>query len=384
MKTNEYFVLSSLRTLSCSKGPGAMMRTAASLALLAWVGLNLGCGIPQEDTESVSDSKAHALVEPFAVEILGAEEGGFYSEEVTITWRVTGSSNPFVYGSVNGSVFYGVDEVTVTPEGKHRVIVTVGDRDSSVWINEEVNFVIDSTPPLIDVDGVWQGGCYRDAAPVVAYSDWNLATASVELNGEPFVSGTGIVEEGEYLLAVAATDLAGNESFDDRDFIIDRTPPEVILNQPLDGMVFNKSFPIYWTIEESSPYTVVEQTLNGAIFVGGYFNAAEGPYLLRIVVEDCAENRTVFEADFSIDYSPTIEFFGIEDGMVSSAEFLVPEIVTERADQVVALLNNVPYVSGTPITAEGDYTLYALALQSATGRWVTKTAFFSIDRTSLE
>ncbi|MDC8013722.1 CARDB domain-containing protein [Tahibacter soli] len=121
-------------------------------------------------------------------------------------------------------------------DGAHRLAVRA--RDS--WGNEassaERAFVVDATAPTIAIAGVADGDlAATPVVPTIAVADANLASSDVRLNGEIFVSGTTIDADGEYALAVRATDRAGNLAQRFVRFRIDRTAPAVAIAAPVDG-----------------------------------------------------------------------------------------------------------------------------------------------------
>ena len=90
--------------------------------------------------------------------------------------------------------------------------------------------ILDTVPPEISVTVAGQplaDGLLVNAplTPEVAASDASEVTFTVLLNGAPFALGTAVADEGSYLLAVTATDAAGNVASLERSFTIDRRPP---------------------------------------------------------------------------------------------------------------------------------------------------------------
>jgi subtilase family serine protease/flagellar hook assembly protein FlgD len=119
-------------------------------------------------------------------------------------------------------------------------------RDS--WGNEAVSatlpFETDATPPLIAISGVSEGQLSNQVlSPTVTLSDahLDLPHSLVQLDGQPYVSGTPISADGEHTIAVRAVDTAGNQSLAAVHFRIDRTPPPLAILQPADGSVVSTS-----------------------------------------------------------------------------------------------------------------------------------------------
>ena len=60
--------------------------------------------------------------------------------------------------------------------------------------------------------------------PQVTISDAHLAHQTITLNGQPYTPGTPITVDGEYVLRVEATDIAGNASVQTLRFTMRRPP----------------------------------------------------------------------------------------------------------------------------------------------------------------
>src|SRR5690606_41179303 len=131
-----------------------------------------------------------------------------------------------------------------------------------------VSVVIDKTVPV--VEGVEDGAYYREEVTPT----FNEGTAT--LNGEPYVSGTPITEEGEYELVV--TDEAGNKTT--VTFTIDKTVP--VVEGVEDGAYYG---------EEVIPIDRKSAAKrNGEPYGCGRTITEEGEY--EHVVTDAAGNKT--------------------------------------------------------------------------------------------
>ncbi|MWV47538.1 hypothetical protein GRF59_28580 [Paenibacillus sp. HJL G12] len=128
----------------------------------------------------------------------GVVNNGNYKEAVTITFN-EGTA------TLNGAAFAsGTD---INQDGSYALVVT--DEAGNVTT---VNFKIDTVAPTIT--GVSDGGVYESVSP-----GFNEGTAT--LNGNAYIQGTNINQDGAYTLVV--TDAAGNETT--IQFQIDTTAP---------------------------------------------------------------------------------------------------------------------------------------------------------------
>src|SRR5690606_18562055 len=179
-----------------------------------------------------------------------------------------------------------------------------------------------------------------------------LATATDPIGGID-VSG---LPDGTLTLSVMVMDAAGNNAGAVTDAaILDRVGPEVA------GVENGK----YYKEDVTPAFDEGTALLNGSPYVSGTPITAEGGY--KLVVTDAAGNMTVVA--FTIDKTvPEVE--GVETDLYYKGD------VTPAFDEGTALLNGSPYVSGTPITAEGGYKL---VVTDAAGNMTV--AAFTIDKT---
>lgn len=121
-------------------------------------------------------------------------------------------------------------------DGAHRATVRALDRAGNESPTFSRDFRVDGTPPRIQIDGVSDGQVSAvPLTPLITIVEENAASESILLDGVPFTSGTGVGDDGQHLLAVVATDQAGNEARASRSFVIDRTAPDVHFVSPQDG-----------------------------------------------------------------------------------------------------------------------------------------------------
>jgi hypothetical protein len=206
----------------------------------------------------------------------------------------------------------------VTKDGKYDLVVT--DRAGNVT---KLSFEVDSIAPI--VSGVESGKRYnRTVTPT-------FTEGVGKLNGKLFTSGTAVQAEGSYELSVE--DKAGNTTV--TPFIIDLTAPVVT------GVQTNTQYtkPVVISFNEGSA------TLNGKTIAKNYTVDKDGAYELK--VKDSAGNETIVM--FGLDQLPPV-VTGVE--AKAYRQHVTPVFV-----EGTGTLNGKPYVSGTPITTDGEYEL---------------------------
>ena len=108
---------------------------------------------------------------------------------------------------LDGALF---SQPTVTTAGDHTFKVVATDAAGTSG-EDEAAFIIDRTLPTIQITGVTHGEIAPDTVtPVITFSDAHLASTSLTLDGQPYVSATPIVPEGVHTLVAQVSDCAGN------------------------------------------------------------------------------------------------------------------------------------------------------------------------------
>jgi subtilase family serine protease len=159
----------------------------------------------------------------------------------------------------------------------------------------------DTSPPLIDVDGVAEGE-YRsgDVVPVITITDASPVVSSATMDQAPFASGTTVSAEGDHVLTVEATDSWGNTSTAVVHFTIDITPPEISVTGVADGETRDAPVsPAFAATDEhlAGPATA---TLDGASFASGTPVDALGLHKLVVTATDLAGNVGILTLTFTI------------------------------------------------------------------------------------
>ncbi|WP_449600436.1 S-layer homology domain-containing protein [Paenibacillus sp. Marseille-Q9583] len=242
--------------------------------------------------------------------VTGAADGESYNVNRTVTFN-EGTA------TLNGSPF--TSGATVSAEGSYKLIVT--DAAGNVTT---VNFSINKTAPT--VTGVADGTSYNVDRTIT----FNMGTAT--LNGDSFVSGSEVRDEGDYTLIV--TDGTGKVTT--IQFTIDKTAPAV--SGVTEGSSYNTN--------QSAAFNEGTASMNGDPFVSGATVSAEGDYTL--VVTDAAGNVTT--VNFTIDKTaPTVT--GVAEGESYNVDRMI------AFNEGTATMNGDSFTSGATVSGEGGYKL---------------------------
>lgn len=278
-----------------------------------------------------------------------------------------------------------------TEEGTYTIYVTVTDLYGNKKVHElePFTFTIDNTEPVLEISGVQDGYFTDNLTPTVKLSDANLASEYtwVTLDGRPFVNGTVLEAEKEYILTAQAADKAGHVKTQTVTFTIDKTAPELAIDGVTNGYSNKVIAPNISYSDANLDNSKTAVTLNGQPYQSGTPIAEEGKeHTLKAVITDKAGYVTEKTYNFTIDTTkPTLELKGIEDGAFYQLESVTPTVeysdlnLDKDAAKTFVTLNGEHFDSGTILKEEKEYVLTAQVTDLA-GNSVTETRTFTIDR----
>lgn len=173
------------------------------------------------------------------INITGVSDGDLVGSPVTAVIEVVDDYLSSTSIVLNGSSYQS--GTLISEDGQYSLVVyaedLAGNRSQST-----VNFTIDTTAPVISISGVTDGQLSNTpVTPVITVFEPNLSSQTITLNGQEFVSGTTIVDDGTYLLEVSAADLPGNSAYLSVNFEIDTTVPELTIVSPQNGETVSES-----------------------------------------------------------------------------------------------------------------------------------------------
>ncbi|HYH98664.1 CARDB domain-containing protein [Hyalangium sp.] len=292
----------------------------------------------------------------------------------------TGEPGSMDMDRASGTAFDGLWSTQLSfPEGPNTLVFVATDHAGNTG-QLSVTVFIDSEPPQVNVTGVTEGALFRSApVPVVEAMDNHLASVSLFLDGQPFSSGTPITTDGQHELVIQATDRAGNQTLKTLRFTVDLSAPWISISGVTEGGFFRQTVTPAVTIRDRD---LVESsiTLDGQPFFPGTVVTAEGTHVLLARATDRAGNQTERQVSFTLDQTPpAIAVTGVSNGTQYS-DAVTPVIALQDAHLATSQvrLNGAPYVSGTPLQTNGQYTLTVRAEDFA--GWVTeRTVQFSIE-----
>ncbi|HVT42951.1 MAG TPA: Ig-like domain-containing protein, partial [Thermoanaerobaculia bacterium] len=324
---------------------------------------------------------------------------GSYNRDLTLVIEVDDLTPQSAAFTLNGAPF--VSGTPITAEQKHTFAGEARDRAGHVTTLDPIIFFIDKTKPLVEIfDGAKRllDDSYvdHDVLPEVRISDESETTTTAALNGEPYDLATPITGEREHHLEVRVVDTVGWIVDLDVHFTIDKTPPSLALEvggAPLvSGRIFSADLAVEAVSSDVNPEPL-EALLNGTPYALGSAIEDERNHTIVVTAKDKAGNTTTAgPIAFVLDKSAPEVRLLLENGspFPDGAHFnrdLQPqlEVADLTATTVVATItsngNEQPWTPGTPITAEGSYTIAATVTDAAGHETVITPAGFVIDKT---
>ncbi|MCG2826214.1 MAG: right-handed parallel beta-helix repeat-containing protein [Thermoplasmatales archaeon] len=289
----------------------------------------------------------------------GDTQGGFH---VQIDDANNFASSNYDYNSsMNTSTFWQFPDgaaYTNISDGTWYWRVKVKDCNGA-WGNWNGYFIvkIDTTIPAITISGVTDGAYYNvSVTPVIEIADLNLNTATITLNGEAFVSGTIITDEGDYVLIVQATDKAGNTASKSISFTIDKTDPIIDITGVANNTYYNVSItPIIEIIDINLNTNTI--TLNDSPFTSGGTVSAEGVYYLNVSANDLAGNTATQNIIFTIDKTaPTLTITApIDNEHITGVYTITYTVDADTASVAFEYYDDSWHTIGSDPTIDGSY-----------------------------
>ena len=322
----------------------------------------------------------------------------------------------------NAYVWDGKDSGGHVPaDGDYPVVINATD-PNGVAAPESLTLTatIDDTPPTLSV--LQPAGAFAKADDNVVvrmqdlhFSRYDLtltrsadnavvASGSGAQGGDQTLTGLAGFQEGAYALHSVARDGAGNVTTRDTAFVLDTTPPTVVLSTPEDGALIAASKPTSvkgsvndlhlasWTLAVA-PATVDTWTdlktgtanIDAGEILAWTPNLPDGSYRLRLRGVDAAGNSAEAIHAVDVDGTPPGAHIGVPangaavrgnfevDGTASDAHFANYRLSVVRAADLAAGQWSDVYIGNTPVDnaklaaltlglAEDDYVLRLIAI----------------------
>lgn len=211
----------------------------------------------------------------------------------------------------------GIKEACVTcaEDGIYRMKIYAEDVAGHT-AEKEAQIIIDSQDPVIryvdQLEGQFMKKFRWDYEKDAFIQDFTTYQYQIRLDGKLYSVGEEVREEGRHNLRVEAVDSAGNKSEAAAEFVIDRTPPDIIFSNIKDGEKYEeeKTFAVVTGNPEDE---IQEIRINGILKPPGLNRTSEeytvdayGYYEVAVKAADRAGNETVSSIAFEIVQEETV------------------------------------------------------------------------------
>ena len=350
-----------------------------------------------------SSSIVHGTVDQAAPLLqIAAPVSGAYVASATPAVRLTYGDNGsidaaslrvLVDGQDRSSSFVhvaGVATATLAAlsDGAHQLSATIRDAAGN-QSTTAIGFFTDTAGPIVQVTSPAANAYLKGPSVVVNGSVTDLAVASVTVNGQPApvsngtFSATLAAADGPFTVAVAAIDVAGNQSATSTTVTVDSVAPVVTVTAPAAGLVTNAaSIRVLGTVSDRSPVTltiggVAVPVASGAFAYDAPLGSA-GAVILSLAATDAAGNVATTSVPVTVDRAaPAVAITGPLPGAVLRGPAVTVTGTIGDASSATVSVNGVAAVfdpssppptrtfSATVPVADGVVTLVATATDAA-------------------
>src|SRR5262249_22024380 len=235
-------------------------------------------------------------------------DGAYFNRDVRPGWTILGGTPPYsVTASLSGQPF--ASGGVVSAEGSYRLTVQATDTLGAAS-QASAAFTIDKTPPafsnlrpesatILNTKSIlFTGNVSPDAVSVT------VGGASAFVSGGFFSFPNLALSEGNNLLALFATDRAGNVGTLSYSLSVDTVAPLVVITAPADRSVTrDTTVNVSGTVSDASATTVsvngVSAVVTGSSFSGPGVPLSEGSNPIAAVARDAAGN--IGRAQITVD-----------------------------------------------------------------------------------
>lgn len=315
----------------------------------------------------------------------------------------------------------GALRYTFKEEGNYTLTLESTDKAKRITVHGPISFIIDSTKPVVKVEGV-DDHSFNPANKNVTISvnEKNFSTNKVELavtkDNKPYDLGSFITnqkqlssighnfaQDGLYEIFVKSTDKAGNGPVTvNRTFTIDQTKPTIEITGINQDAYYNEDKRVNVTIRDVNlDINKITVTRDGARYNAGGFSVSnntaalshnfseEGDYHVLVEATDKAGNSFTQQVGFTIDKTKPVitpKFKGqsrvIKDGEYINEIFTPEFALDQKDDTIVSVTLNGENAGRTAPTASKEMAYhFNVVARDKAGNESTLEIKFTVDTT---
>jgi hypothetical protein len=159
-----------------------------------------------------------------------------------------------------------------------------------------VQYTLDTEAPVVTITSPADNGVYNSGTvPPAGYT----VTDNLDQNPTVVIIGYG-TEEGVHTMAVTATDAAGNVGAASITYLVDNTPPDILINSPVDKGIYKLG-----TLPAADYSVVDDYDSNPTVTVDGY-SANLGTHTMTVTATDAAGNVGTASVTYLVSKNPVV------------------------------------------------------------------------------
>ncbi|MDO8428551.1 MAG: Ig-like domain repeat protein [Candidatus Diapherotrites archaeon] len=255
--------------------------------------------------------------------------------------------------------------------------------------SQTIQVTVDNVLPELLVQNLTENGLYlnSDFTPKFELTETNPSVTSSLLNDLEYNLETVSVD-GDYVLEITHTDLAGNSNSLTRTFVMDQTYPVTSIDSPTSGsfvrgivLVQAQASDLHLSLTQLLIDNVLVSSENE--FEWNTLNYAEGAHKVEWIALDLAGNQTNSVSYIVVDNTvPVIAIVGVTEGTFYNSNQTPLVVVHETNPKLTqAFLNNELFELDSTIVEEGEYTL-EVQTEDLAGNTAVQSVSFVIDKTA--
>lgn len=230
-------------------------------------------------------------------------------KNAVILWENTDGGKTELAGEWRADEKSQIMNMKLNQDGIYRMEVYAADK-AGFETSKSAQIIIDKSNPVISFVDQTDGQYMREFCLEYSVSDiirdFTSYTYEIKLDGQLYTLGERRKDEGVHHLKVQAKDSAGNEAYSAARFVIDRTPPKIMLDGLKEGEAYEeeKTFKVYLTDSEDK---IDQIKINGKIQklkkgnrTYEYHMKEPGYYEIEVKASDKAGNKSEKSRLFSV------------------------------------------------------------------------------------
>ncbi|HXA18390.1 MAG TPA: Ig-like domain-containing protein [Thermoanaerobaculia bacterium] len=407
--------LSGVATVTCNSAAATLSGGTFSCLVTLVPGDNLITVTATDNAGNSATAASQAIFTPDSqapVIAITSPATGTFTKESSVTVSGTASDDVAVAKVTVNDVEVPLTNgtwsaiVPLTGADGAKTITAVATDTTGKFTPASIEILLDTTPPAVVVTTPAAGATVANPSLTISgtATDAGSGLATVTCNGAAAAVASGTFScnvallEGSNAIALVATDKVGNQSQSSLTIQLDTRSPEVVVLAPAANVCLNGTT-VQVTGRATDPHlgtvrlsiTPGDASINVTPAADGTFSGslplgADGKYVVAVEASDTAGHTAVAAIPITADRTaPAIEITSGGAAFTGGA-FNHPIIINVRAIDadpaavVTSTLGTAPFVSGTSVAAEGQYTLNVTAHDCA-GNTQRRSVTFKVDTT---